>query len=167
VLLGLGALRTSRNANAATAEAAIAASPAPEAPLALHPLIRLGWILGGFGLLTAGVIGILVPGWPTTIFVVLASACFVRGEPRLARWLERHPVFGRFMAMARHGMPIRAKIVSIAAMWIAIASSSGWMLFIRDEPLTIPAILTLLMGVAGTVAILRARSPTRDSPQAR
>ena len=123
----------------------------------IHPLARAGWLLLGFFLLSMGVVGIFLPGWPTTIFVVLCSACFVRSEPRLARWLDRHPVFGRFMAMARHGMPMRAKLISIAVMWLFVGGSATWMLLLRDEPLVIPAVGTIGLGFLGAAAVLRAR----------
>ena len=137
------------------------ASATPPALPVVGWIARVCWILLGFGLLGMGVIGILVPGWPTTIFVILATASFARGEPRLARWLEQHRVFGRFIAMARNGMPMRAKVISIAAMWAAVGSSAAWMLFIREQPLLVPAIVTLAMGVAGAVVVMRVRGPAR------
>ncbi|MDD1782397.1 YbaN family protein [Enterovibrio sp. ZSDZ35] len=52
-------------------------------------LLSVGWIC-----VALGVIGIFLPLLPTTPFMLLASACFMRGSPRIAKWLHEHPKFG-------------------------------------------------------------------------
>jgi hypothetical protein len=42
-------------------------------------------------------LGAILPGLPTTPWVLLASACFARSSPRLQRWLRRSPVFGTLL----------------------------------------------------------------------
>lgn len=53
-----------------------------------------------FGLIFVGLgyIGAVVPGIPTTPFLMAASYFFVRSSPRLHRWLHRSPVFGRLLS---------------------------------------------------------------------
>jgi len=52
-------------------------------------LLGCGWLC-----VALGIIGIFLPLLPTTPFLLLASACFMRGSPRLSRWLHQHPYFG-------------------------------------------------------------------------
>lgn len=51
------------------------------------------------GLLCVGLayLGALLPGLPTTPWVLLAGYCFSRSSPRLERWLKRSPVFGKLL----------------------------------------------------------------------
>ena len=44
--------------------------------------------------LALGLIGIVVPGLPTTPFVLLAAWAAARGSQRLHRWLRAHELFG-------------------------------------------------------------------------
>jgi uncharacterized protein len=66
------------------------------------PAVRTGWrrvglVALGLALVGLGYLGVLLPGLPTTPFLIAASYCFVRSSPRLHRWLRRSPVFGRLL----------------------------------------------------------------------
>lgn len=52
-------------------------------------LVAIGWIA-----VVLGVMGIFLPLLPTTPFLLLASACFMRGSPKLNHWLHQHPQLG-------------------------------------------------------------------------
>jgi uncharacterized membrane protein YbaN (DUF454 family) len=68
------------------------------------------------GLLAVGMayLGALLPGLPTTPWVLLAGYCFARSSPRLERWLKRTPYFGRLLTdWERHrGMRRSAKLTA-------------------------------------------------------
>lgn len=80
-----------------------------------NPVIKmlvmgLGWLC-----VVLGFAGIFLPVLPTTPFLLLAAACFVRTSPRFYQWLIRHPRMGRYLVyyLDGKGMPLRAKIYSL------------------------------------------------------
>jgi uncharacterized membrane protein YbaN (DUF454 family) len=84
-------------------------------------------ILASLGVLciALGVIGVFVPGLPTTEFVLGASYLFARSSPRLERWLESNRWFGPSLRRFREtrGMPRRAKMLALTSMWIGLSVS--------------------------------------------
>src|SRR3546814_11236019 len=54
---------------------------------------RAYWVLGML-MLALAVVGAVLPVMPTTIFVILAAACFGRASPRWEAYLLHHPRFG-------------------------------------------------------------------------
>ena len=74
-----------------------------------------------------GVVGIFVPLLPTTPFLLLAAALWVRSSPRLYEWLLAHRCFGGYIRNFRENraIPLRAKVVSIALMWGTDCSTGG------------------------------------------
>jgi uncharacterized membrane protein YbaN (DUF454 family) len=44
--------------------------------------------------LVIGIIGIFVPLLPTTVFLLIAAACYARASTRLYTWLVSHRTFG-------------------------------------------------------------------------
>ena len=80
----------------------------------------------GIGLVALGVIGIFLPVMPTTIFLLLAAACFVRSSDRLHRWLRGHRVLGPYLLAVegKSGIPRRAKITTLVVLWASILSSA-------------------------------------------
>ncbi len=50
----------------------------------------LGWVM-----VALGVIGLVMPLMPGTVFLIIAAACFARSSPRLEAWLLDHPKFGK------------------------------------------------------------------------
>lgn len=78
---------------------------------------RALWVLAGFGCVALGVIGIIVPGLPSTVFFIGAAACFSKSNERLERWVLGLPKVGPAVQNYRAGlgMPLAAKRVAIAS----------------------------------------------------
>lgn len=76
-----------------------------------------------------GIIGMFLPVWPTTIFLILAVCCFKRGNERLERWLLEHPRFGPTLTdwQETGGMRLRTKWYALVALWLSIGVSSFFM----------------------------------------
>lgn len=82
-------------------------------------------MLSGILFVGLGILGAFLPLLPTTIFLILASACFVRSSERLNNWLTNHRVLGKYLRNYRDGggMSLRAKFISIGMMWASIILS--------------------------------------------
>lgn len=81
-----------------------------------NPLVRAIWIVLGVIFVVFAYIGILVPGWPTTSWLVAAAFCFARSSQKLFRWLLTNPVFGNALLnyyQAGKALPLHSKIVII------------------------------------------------------
>jgi hypothetical protein len=86
-----------------------------------RPLTRpLRWLLFAAGwLFTAiGIVGVILPGIPGTVFLILAAWCFARSSPRFEHWLVTHPRFGPPVVKWRERGAIapRIKLVAIGSM---------------------------------------------------
>jgi uncharacterized membrane protein YbaN (DUF454 family) len=58
------------------------------------PVLRWLLLLAAVACLAMGIVGIFVPGLPTTVFILMAGACAARSSPRLHAWLWQHRLFG-------------------------------------------------------------------------
>lgn len=119
--------------------------------LQLPKLYRYFYLISGFLLVAIGVIGIFLPLLPTTIFLILASACFVKSSPKANEWLRNHRVLGIYIKnyQDKTGLNIRAKIFNIAFLWIMILISA----FYFTDEFYIKVIL-LLIAVGVTIHLL-------------
>lgn len=106
-------------------------------------LILLFLILGLLSL-ALGILGIFLPGLPTTPFLLLASYSFIKSSPRLHKWLLN----SRFEDYIRKyeenpGLHKRTKVYIIILM-IAMCSISV-IFFIK------PVLLRIIVGIAGLI----------------
>jgi uncharacterized membrane protein YbaN (DUF454 family) len=140
---------------------------AAESTIERRRVVRGAWFALGWCAVALGGIGVVVPGLPTTGFMVAAAACFARSSPRFERWVLGLPGVGRSVADYRAGlgMPRRAKITAIAMMTVAIGISAGLVL---DHAVVRAAIVAA--GVVGVwyivwrVPTAPPRQPRPDAP---
>jgi uncharacterized protein len=105
-------------------------------------------VLGTLSLIT-GIIGIIVPGLPTTVFLLFAATMYFHSNKRIHDKLLANRYLGNYIRRFREGqgMNNRDKIISLMMMWImiVIAIKAGSQNF---------RIAMIILGAIGTVCIL-------------
>lgn len=79
---------------------------------------RLLYVVAGLGCVGLAYLGAILPGLPTTPWVLLASYCFARSSPRLERWLKRSPIFGRLLRDWHTHRGIRRPVKVVAVLLV-------------------------------------------------
>ena len=71
------------------------------------------------------VLGVFLPLLPTTPFLLLASACYVRSSERLHGWLMGNRLLGGYIRnfKERRGIPVRAKVTTVILLWLPLLYS--------------------------------------------
>jgi hypothetical protein len=84
------------------------------------------YFISGVLLVAIGVIGIFLPILPTTIFLILASACFIKSSPQANEWLRNHKILGMYIKNYQDGsgLTVNSKIFNITFLWIMISASA-------------------------------------------
>lgn len=79
-------------------------------------------IAGGLSVLL-GIAGIVLPLLPTTPFILLASACFLRGSPAFHRWLHKHQIFGPLLENWHKNRAVTRKVKGRGMIFILLSFS--------------------------------------------
>jgi len=88
-------------------------------------LMKALLIVCGTLFVALGVIGIFLPLMPTTVFLLLAAACYARSSERFHRRLVEHPWLGSYIRQ-RHGMSVRQKAVTLTLLWVTLGATMIW-----------------------------------------
>lgn len=120
----------------------------------MNPITKITLnIVGSISVLLA-IAGIFLPLVPTTPFLLLASACYLRGSKRLHGWLMRNRLLGPYIEgfQQGRGIPLRAKIITIALLWGSILFS-----IYKVDVIAVESLL-FVIGVAISTLILRMKT---------
>lgn len=111
-------------------------------------LIALGWLC-----ILIGLIGVVVPGLPTTVFVLIAAWAFSKSSERFQRWLLDHPRLGPPVIAWRDrgAIPLKAKVLAIVMM----AASLSLIIFYVASDWIFPTVVGLIMAAAGAYVVTR------------
>ena len=113
-------------------------------------MIKPLMILAGTASLLLDLTGIFIPGLPTTPFILLTAAFYVRSSPALYSKVVNHRLTGRYLVAKSGGIYTGARNLAILIMWVMIVITS---ISLIKKPIII--ILLIIAGIAGTFYKLR------------
>lgn len=131
-------------------------------PTGARPVVRRkarGWrrgvfLAGAAVTFALAVVGALLPGIPTTPFLLLTSYCLVNSSPALHRRLLRSPVLGELLSDWQRHRGIRRAVKIQALAFIAIVLG----LTLWFSPLgTVSKLGVLMLASVGIVVVARLR----------
>jgi len=121
--------------------------------------MRRGLLIGaGIVSVALAVLGAILPLLPTTVFLLIAAACFARSSSRLHGWLTGHRWLGGYLRSHRsgEGMALSSKLTTLAVLWAGLALSA-----VGTEPGRIWWVRFILLGVGVGVTAHLLRLKTR------
>jgi uncharacterized protein len=123
-----------------------------------NPLLRVTFLALGWLCVVSGAIGVVLPGWPTTIWIILATYFFARSSPRFYNWLMNHRIFGPLVRDWRDGkgMTARTKKMAVGTIVVTIGIS-----IVLLPPWWLKALLATIAVVLCTYLL---RLPTKPEP---
>ena len=129
--------------------------------LELPGLYRYLYLISGVLLVAIGVIGIFLPVLPTTIFLILASACFVKGSPKANEWLRNHKILGQYIKnyQDKTGLTLKSKIINIIFLWSMILLSA---FLFTDEIIIKLILIAIAIGVTIHLLMVKTKSIEND-----
>lgn len=111
----------------------------------------------GLTSLILGIIGIVIPLLPTTPFLLLSAACFLRSSGRLYRWITGHRIFGRYIRnyLKYHAVTLKSKVIALILLWAVILIS-----LFHFQVLWLRVLLSaVLFGVSLHLLLMRTLTP--------
>lgn len=104
-------------------------------------MTRIGFMFLGWGAVALGLIGVVLPGLPTTVFLIVAAYAFGKASPRARAWLVDH---------AHLGPPIRdweeRGAISPRAKRLAVIMMAA--VFVLSIVMSVPTWALVLQGTA-------------------
>lgn len=124
----------------------------------VHPRWEIRWLYLALAYVSIGLglIGVVLPGLPTTPFLLLAAWAAGRGSERVHHWLYTHRYLGPPLRnwQEQRAIPLRAKCVAVTLLvvsWVILA----W----RAEGVLLPAVMAVFFLCVATFLL------TRPSPR--
>lgn len=129
--------------------------PTPKNLIHQSALMRAVYFVLGLVCLILGLIGIVVPGMPTTVFILLAGYFWARSSRRFYAWLLAHRLFGQMIInwQTHRAIPRFAKYLA----WSMMSLSTSILFF--KLPSSWQWVAWLLAAISLGVGIWMARLP--------
>jgi|TARA_B110000263_G_C15310620_1_gene512935 uncharacterized membrane protein YbaN (DUF454 family) len=114
---------------------------------------RICWVGLGVLCVIIGAIGVIVPGLPTTVFVLIALWAFAKSSPRLYIWLLNNKILAgsakKFMETGTMTTKLKTIIISCILIFCSIS-----ILFILPQGLVTIKSMIFIVGIIGILYIL-------------
>ena len=110
-------------------------------------------IVGSVAVILA-ILGVFLPLLPTTPFLLLASACYLRGSKRMHLWLLNNRIFGEYLRNFEEGrgIPLKAKVTAIALLWASLVFS---IYKVQIVPLQL---MLVMLGIGVSIFLLKMKT---------
>lgn len=112
----------------------------------------------GFVALGLGIIGIPLPGFPTTVFLIIAAYCFARSSPRMHAWLLNQKHLGPFIrnweetgTIPKNAKRFALLMTAMSAMIVILTIQSLVLKWVILAILVIPTVILLRLKVSEEV----------------
>jgi hypothetical protein len=99
-----------------------------------------------------GIIGAILPGMPTTVFLILAAWAASKGWPEMDAWLLNHPKYGPTLRNWRENGTVPRKAKWIASIMMLI---SGILMLFTKAPFLVKIFTDLIMFIVAVWLWLR------------
>lgn len=119
--------------------------------------MRYGLIAFGWFNVALGAIGVVVPGMPTTVFLLIAMWAFSKSSEKFRLWLFNHKILGPPIRdwHEHRVIPVRAKYMAVGMMSLSVAILA---VFVADSFL-LPTIVAASMAPVAIFIVTRRSSP--------
>jgi uncharacterized membrane protein YbaN (DUF454 family) len=116
-------------------------------------LFRVFLLIGGTFSLGLGAIGVFLPILPTTPFLLISAACYMRSSERMHKWILNNRWFGEYLRNYQEGkgIPLKTKILALTVLWGTILYSA----FIALDDVLIAQIGLLAIALGVSIHLLR------------
>ena len=112
---------------------------------------RIVYIISGLLCVGLGALGVVVPGLPTTPFILLASWMFYRSSPRLQEWLLQSWLGTYIRSYHRHGgmtAPQKARAIGIMVAMVLLST------FVFIPAGSVARIIVPIAGAVGVLTVI-------------
>lgn len=116
-------------------------------------VIRALLLVAGTISLMLGAIGVVLPILPTTPFLLLSAACYLRSSEHMHKWLLGNRWFGQYIKNYQEGrgIPLKTKMLAMTVLWVAIIYSA----FVALDEILVAQVVLLLIALGVSVHLIR------------
>lgn len=102
---------------------------------------------------TVGLVAVVIPGLPTTVFLLIALWMFTRSSPRMEAWLRGHRLLGPYLRNWERDRSVPRLVKVVAGLAMLSTVLVAWLVV----GLPAPAVVALAVTLAVVLAWLSAR----------